>query len=86
MSSKGTRTSPQTRIHAIVGGVADQFGRGLNSAMILLGDKFGLYKTGQYRTDRAEPGVPATAPSSLPPGARPSIPGPTRLRRRARRR
>ena len=60
MSSHQTPTRAHTKTQAYLGGLASSCGSALNSVMVVLGDRFGLYTTGQYRTDPAEtPGPPA---------------------------
>jgi hypothetical protein len=51
MSSDKTPTLVYKKTQAFLGGLASSCRRALNSLMVMLGDRFGLYKTGQYRTD-----------------------------------
>ena len=63
MSSDKMRTLMPMKIQAFVGGAASRLGHALNAVLVALGDRSGLYKTGQYRTDVPDAGQRPTAPS-----------------------
>jgi len=58
-----TRPIKRTKVQTFLGKAADGCGSALNSVLVVLGDKFGLYKTGQYSSDMEEPTCRRAAPS-----------------------
>ena len=58
-----TRPIKRTKVQTFLSKAADGCGSSLNSVLVVLGDKFGLYKTGQYSSDMEEP----IAKIDLPP-------------------
>jgi hypothetical protein len=51
MTSESTLSIKQSKVRAILGEAASGCGGLLNSVMVVLGDRFELYRTGQYSTD-----------------------------------
>jgi len=60
MRSDTTLVLDHAKVRALVRGLASSCGSALNSGLVVLGDRFGLYKTGQYGADQAGPGSPTT--------------------------
>jgi hypothetical protein len=58
-----TRTINQSKVQNLLGMAADGCGGALNSFLVVLGDKCGLYATGQYSFDVEEPIFRRKAPS-----------------------
>jgi hypothetical protein len=55
----------RAKVRIFLGEVATSCGGALNSMLVVLGDKFGLYKTGQYSSEMHEPlAPPATSERS----------------------
>jgi len=58
-----TRPIKRTKVQTFLSKAADGCGSSMNSVLVVLGDKFDLYKTGQYSSDMEEP----IAKIDLPP-------------------
>jgi hypothetical protein len=58
-----TRTINHSRARKLLGKAAGGCGGALNSLLVVLGDRCGLYATGQYRSDVETSIVPSKAPS-----------------------
>jgi hypothetical protein len=56
-----TRTINQSRARKLLGKAAGGCGGALNSLLVVLGDRCGLYATGQYSSEVEEPIVPSKA-------------------------
>jgi hypothetical protein len=63
VTAEPTRTINQSRVQNFLGKAAGGCGYTLNSFLVVLGDKCGLYATGQYSFDGDEPVVCSQAPS-----------------------
>ena len=79
MSLHETPTRAYTKTQAYLGGLASSCGSALNSVMVVLGDRFGLYTTGQYRTDRADSRSVLSTPPTPPAAMRRRQPAKRRL-------
>jgi hypothetical protein len=51
VTSDQPRAATQREVRAFLAEAASGCGRLLNSVMVVIGDRFGLYKTGQYSSD-----------------------------------
>lgn len=51
MTSDQPRVASRSKAQAILAEAASGCGSLLNSVMVVIGDRFGLYKTGQYSSD-----------------------------------
>jgi hypothetical protein len=59
------RTIKQSSVQNLLGKAAGGRGGTLHSFLVVLGDRYALYATGQYSTDVKEPIVWSKAPSSV---------------------
>jgi hypothetical protein len=62
VTAEPTHTIKQSRVQNLLGKAAGACGGALNSFLVVLGDKCGLYATGQYSFDVEEPIPSSEAP------------------------
>jgi hypothetical protein len=63
VTAEPTHTISQSKVQNLLGMVGDGCGSALNSFLVVVGDKSGLYATGQYSVDVEGPIVRSKAPS-----------------------
>jgi hypothetical protein len=63
VTAEPTRTISQSKVQNLLGMAGDGCGSALHSFLVVLGDKCGLYATGQYSVDVEGPIVRRKAPS-----------------------
>jgi hypothetical protein len=63
VTTEPTRTINQSRVRTFLGEALGGCGGALNSFLVVLGDKCGLYATGQYSSDGEKRVVRSQAPS-----------------------